>query len=33
VEDYAAHCGTSVARGGLHPKPLLSDRWYDDGAL
>jgi hypothetical protein len=32
VEAYAAHCGVKIARGG-HPKPLLSDRWYDDGAL
>lgn len=32
VEEYAAHCGVSIARG-LHPKPLLSDRWYDDGAI
>jgi hypothetical protein len=32
VEAYAAHCGTRTVRGG-HPKPLLSDRWYDDGAI
>jgi hypothetical protein len=32
VQAYAAHCGVKIARGG-HPKPLLSDRWYDDGAL
>jgi hypothetical protein len=32
VVAYAAHCGTAVAHGG-HPGPLLSDRWYDDGAL
>ena len=32
VAAYAAHCGTVVAHGG-HPGPLLSDRWYDDGAL
>ncbi|HYF00116.1 MAG TPA: hypothetical protein VEJ18_14445 [Planctomycetota bacterium] len=32
VKNYAAHCGTRVAHG-LHPKPLLSDRWYDDGAI
>jgi hypothetical protein len=32
VEEYAAHCGTSIVRG-LHPQPLLSDRWYDDGAI
>jgi hypothetical protein len=30
--EYAEHCGTAVARGG-HPRPLLSDRWYDDGAI
>lgn len=33
VEAYAAHCGTVVARQGGHPVPLLSDRWYDDGAV
>ena len=32
VAAYAAHCGTRVTRGG-HPKALLSDRWYDDGAM
>ncbi len=32
LEAYAAHCGTCVTRGGS-PGPLLSDRWYDDGAL
>ena len=32
VGEYAAHCGAQVARGG-HPGPLLSDRWYDDGAV
>ena len=32
VGEYAACCGTKVARGG-RPGPLLSDRWYDDGAL
>jgi len=32
VAAYTAHCGVKIARGG-HPKPLLSDRWYDDGAL
>jgi hypothetical protein len=32
---YAAHCGTALARGGggRSPGPLLSDRWYDDGAV
>ncbi len=32
IADYAAHCGTGV----VHRRsvgPLLSDRWYDDGAL
>ncbi len=32
VADYAKHCGTKVAHGG-HPTALLSDRWYDDGAI
>jgi hypothetical protein len=32
VAEYAEHCGTTVAHGG-HPGPLLSDRWYDDGAI
>ena len=32
VTAYAAHCGIKIAHGG-HPKPLLSDRWYDDGAM
>jgi len=32
VAAYAAHCGVPIAHGG-HPKPLLSDRWYDDGAM
>jgi hypothetical protein len=32
VAAYAVHCGTAVTHGG-HPGPLLSDRWYDDGAL
>jgi hypothetical protein len=31
VEQYAAHCGARIAHGG-QAKPLLSDRWYDDGA-
>jgi hypothetical protein len=29
---YAAHCGTSVVHG-LTSGPLLSDAWYDDGAI
>jgi hypothetical protein len=29
---YAQHCGTRVAHGKA-PGPLLSDRWYDDGAM
>ncbi len=32
VSTYASHCGTVVAHRG-HPRALLSDRWYDDGAL
>ena len=32
IEAYARHCGTRVTRGGS-PGPLLSDRWYDDGAI
>jgi hypothetical protein len=32
LEAYAAHCGTRVAHAAS-PGPLLSDRWYDDGAL
>ncbi|MEK7468027.1 MAG: hypothetical protein AAB074_11480 [Planctomycetota bacterium] len=32
VEEYAKHCGVGLARDG-HPGPLLSDRWYDDGAV
>jgi hypothetical protein len=32
VDEYAAHCGAKVARGG-RALPLLSDRWYDDGAM
>lgn len=32
VEAYAAHVGAKLAHGG-HPGPLLSDRWYDDGAM
>ncbi len=32
VGEYAAYCGTRVIHGG-RPAPLLSDRWYDDGAL
>jgi hypothetical protein len=32
VQAYAAHCGAAIAHGG-HAGPLLSDRWYDDGAV
>lgn len=32
VEAYAAHCGTRVTHGG-RAGALLSDRWYDDGAM
>jgi hypothetical protein len=31
IEAYAAHCGATIRQGG-HTGPLLSDRWYDDGA-
>jgi hypothetical protein len=27
------HVGVPVAKGEHHPGPLLSDKWYDDGAL
>ncbi|RPH49021.1 MAG: hypothetical protein EHM91_03580 [Planctomycetota bacterium] len=32
VAEYASHCGTRITHGG-RAGPLLSDRWYDDGAL
>jgi hypothetical protein len=32
IEGYAAHCGSRIVHQG-HPGPLLSDRWYDDGAV
>ncbi len=32
VEEYARHCGVALAHGG-RTGPLLSDRWYDDGAM
>jgi hypothetical protein len=32
IDAYAAHCGTTVAHGAS-PGPLLSDNWYDDGAI
>jgi hypothetical protein len=32
VAEYAAHCGTRITHGG-QAGPLLSDRWYDDGAI
>ena len=32
IAEYAAYCGTTVRHGG-HAGPLLSDRWYDDGAI
>lgn len=32
VAQYVAHCGSKVTHGG-HARPLLSDRWYDDGAI
>lgn len=33
VEAYARRCGTRWVRNARSPGPLLSDRWYDDGAL
>ncbi len=32
IKDYAAHCGARIVHGG-RAGPLLSDRWYDDGAI
>ena len=32
VAEYAAHCGTQIIHDG-RPAALLSDRWYDDGAM
>ena len=32
VGEYARHCGTRIVHQG-RPGPLLSDRWYDDGAI
>jgi hypothetical protein len=32
VEQLAAHCGTTITHAG-QAGPLLSDRWYDDGAI
>jgi hypothetical protein len=32
VESYAKHCGVPVIHDGT-TGPLLSDRWYDDGAI
>ncbi len=32
LAEYAAHCGTVIAHG-VKCGPLLSDQWYDDGAL
>lgn len=32
LDEYAKHCGTRVTHG-KSPGPLLSDRWYDDGAI
>jgi hypothetical protein len=32
VLKYAEHVGAPIAHN-LRPKPLLSDRWYDDGAI
>jgi hypothetical protein len=33
IEAYARHCGTQWIRRGRAPGSLLSDRWYDDGAV
>ncbi|MDD5065646.1 MAG: hypothetical protein PHF84_01235 [bacterium] len=32
IREYAEHCHTVIARQ-IKWKPLLSDRWYDDGSL
>ena len=32
VEAYAKHVGVPLTRHA-HSGPLLSDRWYDDGAI
>ncbi|MBV8878522.1 MAG: hypothetical protein JO332_01030 [Planctomycetaceae bacterium] len=32
VQAYAKHCGVPIVHEG-HSGPLLSDRWYDDGAI
>ena len=32
VEAYAKHCGVPIVHDGT-TGPLLSDRWYDDGAI
>lgn len=32
IREYAEHCGVTLANAG-HPGPLLSDNWYDDGAV
>lgn len=32
IAEYAEHCGVPLARSG-NSGPLLSDRWYDDGAV
>ena len=33
IAGLARHCGVLQASGGGSPGPLLSDRWYDDGAV
>lgn len=33
LEDYAKHVGVPLVHGGDGPGPLISDAWYDDGAI
>jgi hypothetical protein len=33
LDEYAERLGVPIAQGGEGPGPLLSDRWYDDGAI
>lgn len=32
IKEYAEHCGVCTTRN-VHPGPLLSDSWYDDGSV
>ena len=33
LEAYARHVGVPLVHGGDGPGPLISDAWYDDGAI